>query len=405
MVRRWFRIALVNFFVAAGLGVLLRYAFVSELSWMHFRHVLHAHSHTALLGWVFLALFLLMARLFDLETASNRKGINTLLILAQISIVGMLVSFPSQGYGPVSIPFNILHVLSAWGLLFLLARKLWGNPQNSARFGLMAIGFFALSTLGVLGMGPMVMAGLQGTIWYYLLIQFYLHFQFNGWILFGLLALFFRKLELDGQEWPPSRIRNFTITLLVATFLTYALAVAWSNPAPAILWVNSLGVMVQLAALWFFIRLIRAEGVRRWYRSLTPPNRHLIMVAFVCILLKVLFQSAVILPFIAEVAYTIRNFVIGFIHLILLGTASHFLLGLAGELGLYEQRRKPGKWVLGLFSAGFILSEFLLFLQGTLFWGTLGFLPFYYETLFAVSVLMPLALLLLLANQHIKKIL
>ncbi|MCB0637482.1 MAG: hypothetical protein KDC54_12725, partial [Lewinella sp.] len=57
---------------------------------------------------------------------------------------------------------------------------------------------------------------------------------------------------------------------------------------------------------------------------------------------------------------------------------------------------------LGLLFTGFLLSEGWLFLQGTFFWGAWGFLPAYYEVLFAVSALMPAGIALLLLGQSRK---
>ena len=54
---RWFWVALLNFVLAAVAGILLRYAFVQELEWMQYRHFQHAHSHVAMLGWIFLGIW------------------------------------------------------------------------------------------------------------------------------------------------------------------------------------------------------------------------------------------------------------------------------------------------------------------------------------------------------------
>ena len=51
--------------------------------------------------------------------------------------------------------------------------------------------------------------------------------------------------------------------------------------------------------------------------------------------------------------------------------------------------------------AGFLGSELLLFLQGAMFWGAMGFLPFYYEALFGVSTLMPVGVGVLVVRNRI----
>ena len=58
--RPWFFVAL-GFFCAAGcIGALLRLIYVVELPWRTFKPWLHAHSHVAMLGWLFPALLIFL---------------------------------------------------------------------------------------------------------------------------------------------------------------------------------------------------------------------------------------------------------------------------------------------------------------------------------------------------------
>ncbi|MEZ4932236.1 MAG: hypothetical protein R2788_08975, partial [Saprospiraceae bacterium] len=58
--KTWLRIALLNFLLAAIMGALMRFAFVEEVRWMEYRFMVHGHSHTAMLGWIYLALYALL---------------------------------------------------------------------------------------------------------------------------------------------------------------------------------------------------------------------------------------------------------------------------------------------------------------------------------------------------------
>jgi hypothetical protein len=115
-----FRLALLNFFLAALLGVLLRYAFVEELTFITYRPVMHAHSHVAMLGWVYLALYALLLPAF-VPAAAGKGFYRGLFWLTQLSVAGMLISFPLEGYGPWSISFSTLHVLCAYAF----AGQIW----------------------------------------------------------------------------------------------------------------------------------------------------------------------------------------------------------------------------------------------------------------------------------------
>src|SRR5690606_10715959 len=70
--RSWLKVVLINFFIAGCMGLLLRLAHVTELSWMDFRNMMHGHSHTAMLGWLFLILYAIILDRF-LPAAEVRK--------------------------------------------------------------------------------------------------------------------------------------------------------------------------------------------------------------------------------------------------------------------------------------------------------------------------------------------
>jgi hypothetical protein len=398
MKKTWLKIALFNLLIAAILGVLLRYAFVEEVSWLHFRKILHAHSHVAMLGWIYLALFSLLTGVF-LPPERLDKKYQILFWLTQLSVVGMLVTFPLVGYAPISISFSTLHTLLAYVFSFYFLKEL--KPQGegpylfSRLFAKAAIVFMLISTLALWATAPIIISGGKGSAWYYAAIQFFLHFQFNGWFLFAVLALFLRKLEMIGIFLDTKKLRLFFRLLIVSCFLTYALAVSWSTPLLSIFLTNSLGVIIQLVAAIIFIRLIWKENILEHFRFWEGV---LLKTAFVCFVSKVFIQSVIVIPYIAKIGYTIRNYVIGFLHLMLLGIFTSFILAFAFE-NKSLRLGKLSKWGIAIFLLGFVLSEGVLFLQGTLFWGAKGFLPFYYEGLFGVSLLLPFSILLILLGQ------
>lgn len=396
----WFTIALFNLGVAALLGVLLRYAFVEELSWLKFRHVMHAHAHTAMLGWVQLALYVLLARVFIPAPLLNKPGYARLLGLTQLSVWGMLVSFVVGGYGvPALVFWAFFTVLS-----YFWVYRFWRDfpPQLrtgwSGRMAALALGWLLVASLGVWAVALAIGLGAQGSLWHIMAVQFYLHFQFNGWFVFALLALLWRVLEEAGVALPAAVFRPFTWLLGVSAALTYALALSWAEPTLGIFLVNSLGVLLQLAAAVVLARWW--QQTRPWLAARRPAwESFLLGLALLALALKVLMQTAVVVPYIATVAYTIRNFVIGFLHLLLLGGVTAFLWALASAVGWLRWGFLTRLGVV-LFLLGVLGSEAVLFLQGALFWGAMGFLPGYYEVLFGVSTLMLAGIVAVLLGQY-----
>ena len=119
--------------------------------------------------------------------------------------------------------------------------------------------------------------------------------------------------------------------------------------------------------------------------------------ALFCFILKVAFQLLSILPEFSQVVYTHRNFVIGFIHLLMLGTISGFLFSfiLKSELVTYSKTLYYGVYS---FLLGFALTELLLLVQGCMFYFGSGMLSNYYILLFLFSILLPLGIGFILFN-------
>lgn len=399
--RRWMLISLFNFFIAISVGALLRFAFVHEISWLEFRNFLHAHSHIAMLGWVYLALFTFLIKSFLNPTQQQSQIYKILFWSTQLSVWGMLISFPIVGYSAVSIFFSSLHVVISYIFIWRFLKDLKTNSKGSTtsiKFIKTALFFLVLSTLALWGMAPIMVLGLKGSGLYHMAIQFYLHFQFNGWFIFAVLGLLFKFLETHDIKINLAHEKLFYGLLLVSCFLTYALAVTWANPEDYIFWINSLGVTLQFIAIIYFIKIVLS--IKSQLVSLSNSwTLTLFRFSFFSFLIKVIIQTAVLIPYIATVAYTVRNFAMGFLHLMLLGMITCFILAFGNQEKIINIVSSTSKIGLTIFLSGFLLSEGLLFFQGLLLWLAIGFIPFYYETIFAFSFLMPLGIGIFLIEQ------
>ena len=397
----WFRIALINFFIAAVMGAVMRFAFVEELRWLDYRHMMHAHSHVAMLGWIYLAIYALLIHFF-LPSEKQRSGFYSKLFwFTEITVIGMAIAFPLQGYAGFSILFSSLHIVASYLFMWRFLKDLGaaGKGENSLRFVRMALRFMVLSTLAIWCMPILMVNNMQGSAVYYAAVQFYLHFQFNGWVIFAILALFFKLIEFHQLSISEKNADRFFYLLIISCLLTYVLAVTWSTPLAILFYINSAGVALQLAALIYFI--IIYQEIRSFLNHyFSGWVRALFLIALISFVIKIIIQTAVIVPQIGVVAYTIRNFVLGFIHLLLLGMATGFLLGFAANENIILLKNKMAKAGLLFLLAGIILSELILFGQGVLLWSQVGFLPAYYILIFGVSVLMPAGILLFIYPQY-----
>lgn len=392
--RRWFNIALLNFSIAGLIGCVLRAIYIWEIPFVRFKPLLNAHSHVAMLGWAFIAMVVFMLQ-DETEHGPSRRS-NILLAVAQIAVVGMLLGFPVQSYGTFTIVVSTLHMLAGYwlGVQVWKATRTW-QTHGSQLLARMAVVLMYVSTIGVWAMGPIISRGGFGTELYYWSIQFYLHFQLNGWFWFGALALWSRWAETHGANHVMDR---FTIRLwLISVVLTFALAVAWSERHWTVYAVNSIGVGLQLWAGWR-----TAKAILKTQKTLIDKAPlwawRCVTYSLIGMGLKVVMQAAVAIPEVAIMAFTVRNFVIGFIHLNTLGAISMMLFAMALVRGWFISTSRMARVGLSLFTAGMLLMEAVLFLQGLLFWIGWGMIPGYYVILFGVSMLLPVGIFILLIH-------
>jgi hypothetical protein len=390
--RSWMRWAFGFFFIASLLGLLMRAFTVVEVPLVEYLYILHAHSHVALLGWGFMMLIGGIA--FSLYNREEQvKVFGWLFILAIISVLGMLFSFPVQGYGAVSIGFSTLHIFVSYGFAYkILLRIHQLEKTTGTKLIRLAIIFMLISTVGLWALGPIISQLGRMHELYFMSIQWFLHFQLNGWFVLGVLGLVVLYYESQGHTLQLPEWKLYLLALSVV--LTYALAVTWAEPSVWAFQVNGVAVILQLLAYsWFVLPLFKLLDKL----ILSLAGSWLLRAALTSLVLKGLLQALLVLPQIAVMSYTIRMYVIGFLHLVLLGIMSLGLGSLAVAKGWIPDTRLTRAGWLSLF-AGFVLSEGLLFLQGTLIWGKLGFLAQYYLWLFLASILFPIGLALLLIS-------
>ncbi len=342
-----------GFLIATGVfGVLLRLQVVAPMPGVSYGNILHAHSHTAFLGWVFNAFFALAYLVFVDER--ERKPFIWLFVWLQAATVGMLVAYPLQGYGAASLSFTTMHMA---GAVFFAVRLWRRSPAAPATriYLRAALIFMLVSGAGPIALGPLAVMDLRDAPAYDLAIYWYLHFQYNGWFIFFLVALLAHYLR--HQAGAARALRRAFPYLAAGVALTFALSVLWVTNAP---WVYALciaGAAAQLAGC-----AIGGRGVwavrREWGIPGTIPAA-LLTTAAAAFILKCTMQLAAALPALYNLAvhhYT----VIGFLHWIFLVVVSPALVGIGATRGWLAAGRRLHAGLL-LWLVGVASSQFALF--------------------------------------------
>jgi mono/diheme cytochrome c family protein len=388
----WMKWAFGFFFLSVFLGLVMRSFHVIEIPYFEYRNILHTHSHLALLGWGHL--MLVGGMVFGLVTEKDQiKDYKWLFLGTVISLLGMLFSFPFQGYGAVSISFSTLHVLLSYGFAYQLLKVIRNQEKTPAkRLIRLSIWFMVISTFGLWALGPISATLGRMHELYFMAIQWFLHFQLNGWFVLGVLGLILLYFEEKGHKitWPD--YQEWVLSGSVA--MTYMLAVTWAEPQPIFFQINGVAVIIQGIAYFWVLRSVFILLKTDHYRGFA---RLLLILALASLVAKATLQVLLVFPSIAVISYSIRMYVIGFLHLVLLGAMTLGVAAVAMVRGwISELPLSKLGWILLI--AGFVTTEFLLFLQGTLIWLKLGFLPHYHVWLFLASCLFPLSLAFLLAG-------
>jgi hypothetical protein len=388
--RSWISIALFNFTIAASFGLLLRSQFLFSVPFQY-RFVTHAHSHVAMLGWVYLVLFACIVYVFIPEDLRKFKR---LFWVTQFSVLGMMCSFPFQGYRLFSIIFSTLHIFCSYAFVLMVWPRLRSKNQISNWFLKTAFILMLLSTVGVWSLGPIMASGGNGSAAYHIAIQTFLHLQFNGWFLFAVLAILIKIWEQKSLVFPKNQSKAFLISLILATVFTMALPVSWFWNNSILGFLNIFGVLSQFTALFFAVNIFLTAKFSLIFKT-SLIIRAALFLGISSLILKIVLQVFSMFPNWALLSFQIKNFVIGFIHLTMLGLISAFLFYFIFQLFSKLTENKVVSLGFFLFLIGFVLSEIGLFVQGLLFYLGFGLLPAYYEALFATSVLLWLGILLI----------
>ena len=402
--RNWLLTALLNLVVVALLGLLLRWMFVGSVPGINYKFLLHAHSHVALLGWLYSAVFVALLVTFLPAGLHHKKTYTWQFWLSQGAVLGMLFTFPVQGYAAASITFSTAHILLSYWFIYQFlkdaktAKLSLGKHRLSFLFVKAALFFLALSSLGPWVMGPIMALGHSGGELYFNAIYFYLHFQYNGWFTFAVLGLLFWLLEHYNIRFRATYGRLFFRFMFWACIPAYLLSVLWIKPDAIVYFMGGAAALVQVLALGTLLAMLWPVR-RQLYTLFGNWSRVILLLAMLAFILKTLMQFATAFPYMADLAYRLRFFIIGYLHLVLIGFVSFFILAFFVQKGWLSLKQSISRWGLAMFILGFILTEMLLFLQGTMFWTGNGALPYFNEWLFGLSILLPLGILLFFVPQ------
>ncbi|TMI71801.1 MAG: hypothetical protein E6H09_12105 [Bacteroidetes bacterium] len=361
--RKWLRVSLFNLLLVATLGLIMRYKIAYSLPFVDQRNLLHAHSHFAFAGWITQAIMsLLVYYLFEKGNKIAFAKYRPLLYANLLTAYGMLFTFPFTGYALLSIIFSTLSIFVSYWFAIQYWRDLDKLKQKSTanRWFKAAVLFNAISSLGAFSLAYMMATKNIQPNRYLASVYFFLHFQYNGWFFFSCMGLLSHQLNRFGITETKQKI--IYLLFVTACIPAYFLSALWL-PVPRVIYLLVvIAVFIQLAG-WILAVLLIRKALPLIKENFAPFSRSLLILSAAAFTIKLLLQAGSVIPSLSQLAFGFRPIIIGYLHLVLLGVITLFIIAyaFARKFIVLNKTTRTGVTV---FTAGIIFNEALLMIQG-----------------------------------------
>lgn len=394
--KKWLQWGILSLCIVALFGTLMRYKIVFNFPILDQQNLLHAHSHFAFNGWInhflYSGLSLLVLKYAGKEKYKKYRAI---IILNLISAYGMLFSFTVQNYGAVSIFFSSVSIFVgywfAWN--FIKDTKFFPTNHPSISWAKTGLCLNVISSAGPFFLAYMMITKMVVHKYTLAALYYYLHFQYSGWFFFGCMALLVSMLPSEMLQLK-KYYRILTATAIPNVFLSLLFL-----DIPKWLYIITLISIIITLITWFSM-------VKKYYPALkemktfnaTRLEKLLFYSALVALTLKFILQTISVVPSLSTLVFGFRPIVIAYLHLVLLGVYSLFILGYSFYNQLLHYSKLAYIGTIGFF-VGVVLNESALGIQGLAAFSYTT-IPFINEILFIVALILFLSALIILISQH-----
>ncbi|MBL0102512.1 MAG: hypothetical protein IPP51_01275 [Bacteroidetes bacterium] len=395
--QRWLRIGIVNLVIVVFLGVILRYKIAFALPFVDQKNLLQGHSHFAFAGWITQVLMTLLVLYLDGHGVENAlKKYKWILTANLATAYGMLISFPIEGYATISIIFSTLSIFVSYAFAILFCRDLKKVKGDlvSKLWLRVAVIFNALSSLGAFSLAYMMATHVMHEKFYLAAIYFFLHFQYNGWFFFAVIGLWISKLETYGIK--SDSLRKSFWLFFLAAMPAYFLSVLWLKIPVWMYLIIVISALVQVVGWWKIVRVVM-ESKSQLRNEISLAAGRLFKLSALALTIKLLLQVGSTYPSLSQLAFGFRPIVIGYLHLVLLGVITLFLIAwIVTENGIVLNLTSIRG--IAVFAVGIIINEFFLMFQGVCGMKTIN-VPGINEMLFVTALILFGGVLMLLVGQ------
>ncbi len=361
----WLNLSIFNLCIVALLGFLLRSKQLFEMQFIDYNHLVDAHGRFAFGAWVTLTLFSLL--IYEvLPEAISKKRIYSWL-LAGIFIFSWAALISMSILGGNSMLSNIFATLFIFVCYILSGVFIRDILQTSVHKTVMmlsisAVVFLIMSSGATFSFVILFYLKSLNAIYYRDALFTYLHMQYNGFFTLAVFALLFHKLLPKVSDNANRQIFRFSVLIICSIIPSLFLSYLWSDP-PQIFWILA-GIGSLFVFLTFISFVILSLSVRHVIHLVSPIVRYFGILSMCAFGIKEFLQGFTIFPIINNAVFASRPTIIGFLHLVFLGFATHFILGWYYNREVFGPPNKNAIIALVFFSIGVVMNEVILMIQG-----------------------------------------
>ena len=361
---KWLTIAVINLSIVAMLGVLLRSKIMFSIPGIDFKNFLQSHSHFAFGGWITLCLLVLMTFEILPENLSNKPVYKWLLACILFCSYGMLISFPFKGYAFVSILLSTLFIFVTYGYAWVFIRDVIKcKPAMPVKIlSIAAMLALVLSSAGPFTLAYILASHSVNTLLYRDSIYTYLHLQYNGFFTLGVFALFLNHTCNIQNTIAYKNATRFAVMLSICVLPTLALSYLWHFENSIIRAVANVGCICLVITIILFFKMMQSLGTV--LNKLNPFVKKIGLLSMIAFALKTLIQVGIIFPSVATAVFGDRPIIIGYLHLVMLGFVTLYLLAHLFQTNYFDNSRDNVKTGIIIFASGVIANELVLMTQG-----------------------------------------
>ena len=398
MIKNIPKLLLFNLMVVAILGCLMRYKIGFDFPFFEQKNLQHAHSHFAFSGWISLCIMFFMVQ-FLRQYKTGKENLFNGILVAQITVsFGMLFSFGYGGYNTLSIVLSSFSVLTTYIFSIIYIKNIWTLPSNevkSKKWFVAALLLNMISALGTFALAFMMATKQIDQHFYLASVYFFLHFQYNGWFLFGCIGILIYYLREKHQL----DIKDFWIyTLLLSSIIpAYGLSILWTDLPPFLYIFVVLAAIAQSYAFLLLTLQVFKVKLKLFYSD-NWSFKWLFICSGIAILIKFLLQLFSTIPELSQLAFGFRPIVIAYLHLVLLAGITPFLLAMM--IGFdWVSTKNSAKSGITILLTGIFFNEMILAIQGIASFDY-TIIPYANEALFVVALLILSGIVLLISSQR-----